>query len=545
MRNQVKEVLGKTRGAHDHGAHMWLQWVQQARFTPITMWIFGAVSALTVALTWEVSVAWRVLAAFVVGVMTVASSFLLATLIRGVWSLVLVSAVVGVVRAVTFALVVAVSQHGEHWLGPLRFINAVLAALVWLPASSIIVAKERQYRTRYQDLVHQVAVRNVARHLEGLAEVSQLKSALADAATTVEPTQQDLDDAAAAIRWEIEHRIRPLSHRIWFSGQSREPHARYSMVIRDAIVGFTVPIVPVVLLWWIVATIGAPVLFGTQRGVLSAAVNSAFFFLALTLSARVIRSWPNKFLAPLLVLASVYLPVIAADLVMNLQGSWVNPAAPIVTYAFVPFAMLFLVIGSASLKLDQQDRTQILKVIEERVDTLTPLEHQAMSSYLHNTLQSELTGLALQLDQATPGTKAAEESWERLAALVNRSIAQDFHKSQLTPLQRIERIQQAWQGIAAIDLDIAASVDVSDSRLSLVVAAIEEVVTNAVRRAGATQITFSLTNHGEDLHLDARTNALLNESAPLGMGNVWLGAVLSEQIKVDSDEFSTRLQLVF
>ena len=125
MRNQVKEVLGKTRGAHDHGAHMWLQWVQQARFTPITMWIFGAVSALTVALTWEVSVAWRVLAAFVVGVMTVASSFLLATLIRGVWSLVLVSAVVGVVRAVTFALVVAVSQHGEHWLGPLRFINAV------------------------------------------------------------------------------------------------------------------------------------------------------------------------------------------------------------------------------------------------------------------------------------------------------------------------------------------------------------------------------------------------------------------------------------
>ena len=524
---------------------MWLQWVQQARFTPITMWIFGAVSALTVALTWEVSVAWRVLAAFVVGVMTVASSFLLATLIRGVWSLVLVSAVVGVVRAVTFALVVAVSQHGEHWLGPLRFINAVLAALVWLPASSIIVAKERQYRTRYQDLVHQVAVRNVARHLEGLAEVSQLKSALADAATTVEPTQQDLDDAAAAIRWEIEHRIRPLSHRIWFSGQSREPHARYSMVIRDAIVGFTVPIVPVVLLWWIVATIGAPVLFGTQRGVLSAAVNSAFFFLALTLSARVIRSWPNKFLAPLLVLASVYLPVIAADLVMNLQGSWVNPAAPIVTYAFVPFAMLFLVIGSASLKLDQQDRTQILKVIEERVDTLTPLEHQAMSSYLHNTLQSELTGLALQLDQATPGTKAAEESWERLAALVNRSIAQDFHKSQFTPLQRIERIQQAWQGIAAIDLDIAASVDVSDSRLSLVVAAIEEVVTNAVRRAGATQITFSLTNHGEDLHLDARTNALLNESAPLGMGNVWLGAVLSEQIKVDSDEFSTRLQLVF
>ncbi len=545
MPNQAAVIRSKTRGAQGGAAHVWLELVRQARFTPITIWIFGAVSALAVALTWEVGLTWRLFAALVVGSTTVSSSFLLARIIRGMWTLLVVSAVVGVVRAVTFAVVVAVSQHDENWFGPLRFINAVLAALVWLPASSIIVAKERQYRTRYQDLVRQVAVRNVAQRLEGLAEVAQLKSALADAATKVEPSQQDLDEAAAAIRWEIEYRIRPLSHRIWFSGQSREPHARYSMVIRDAIVSFTVPIGPVVLLWWVVATIGAPVLFGTQRGVLSAAVNSAFFLLALTVSTRVIRRWPNRLLAPSLMLASVYFPVIAADFVMNLQRSWVNPAPPILTFVFVPFAMLFLVVGSASLKLDQQDRTQILKVIEERVDTLTPLEHQAMSSYLHNTLQSELTGLALQLDQATPGTKAAEESWERLAALVNRSIAQDFHKSQHTPLQRIERIQQAWQGIAVVDIDFADSVDLSDSRLILVVAAIEEVVTNAVRRAGATHITFTLAIHGEYLHLEAHTNAPLDESAPLGMGSQWMAMALSEQLRVHTGDSYTQLSLVF
>lgn len=524
--------------------HRWrLSPIMIAAYAVVSM--VGALIALDPERSGWASVAVASTAATAAALALLAAGAALVRVARGSWQfglwLVPTAVIVGLVRAevLVFAAEAAGTPVGGGALG--IAVSSSFSAVIWLGLVGLLVSGQDAYRERYRSLIREVAAVGEIDDLDRYPGVHRMRATLASAlqAAEVEPTPQQWAQASSAIRHEIDTTLRPLSHRLWFGGADEEPHARWSRVVRDAIADFHVPVLPAGTLWLVSSLIGGMALLGWARGLLAAGLSTAILLTALGLARRLMAGRESLVLGSLAVAVVAVLPIAFTDALMRSVGitTALNAANALGPLLWLTLACLLVLVGSVALAVS--DRRAVLAVVARGSG------EARVSSYLHNSLQSELTGMAMQLDAAAlaEDPAMAREALERVQALLSRSLSEDLATFHEEPTARAERVAQAWAGICAVSIVIDPTAKV-DPFLSSAVTAVEELISNAVRHSGATHIEVTVRPDGPGaLALECCANSPGQHPTGSGLGSALLTSVSSEGLTVVQEGDSTRYRL--
>jgi signal transduction histidine kinase len=217
------------------------------------------------------------------------------------------------------------------------------------------------------------------------------------------------------------------------------------------------------------------------------------------------------------------------------------------------FALLATV---SSYLLVREQREKVLASLEshilgERYDT--PLmqsgdaQHKSdLANYLHGEIQAGLTASSLLLQQAAKSgdSDLAQEALERASGLLNQDLSNISFTRMAAPAQKIQKITDAWKGIAEISVVLPAFELLGETTLRNSVQLIEEAVANSIRHAKASDIKISGVLKG-----DVLTISIVSNGNPMAKGRAGLGTKmfndLTEEWSYASESGHNRLTLTF
>jgi hypothetical protein len=346
----------------------------------------------------------------------------------------------------------------------------------------------------------------------------------------------------AALREEIEINLKPLSQRLWMKSLLAPPSAKIAGVITSAIAALQYPFIFTATLYGCANIINTTQSLGFFPGVVYGVSTFIIFSIFekmrqfLILKFISISGYINGYFVALIGFAVLF----ATNWVFKVMG---------LNYSFVIAllsapALPMLIISVAGVKLTLQDRQtmlnilgrKVLKVENERLDLV--LSGNA-ASYLHNSLQSELNALALQLDSIVQNPDPVQNKivMERIDALVSQSRGDDFKLFFETPQVRLDRVVASWAGIA--DVDLALDIGIWDDavRSSIVASLVQEAIANSVRAGKATRVNVSGKIVGDSIVvtvLDNGATTLLTERR--GIGSQWIDRIAITDWKVEQTD---------
>lgn len=453
----------------------------------------------------------------------------------------LVAATAGALRGVVFVELARMWGIRLTSDDATQIANSAVSAIVWLTLAGLLIGGRHRYRDRYRALVLQTDIDvDWDRH----PSVEQVKRNIGTALSMADGSAEaDPRHVADAIRREIDTNIRPLSHRLWFGAEDEEPRSRPIPLVKDAMAAWTVPMRVVAIVWFTTAVLGGARWLGLEQG-LAASIVSTFLIVGMCFSiGRWIPASPWWRLAAL-VLGSVVV-VVSTDGTLRLVGYPSRLYLDAGSLLLLPVTIVALVVAAAAISLIESDRRTILEVASRESREIA--DRRLQSTFLHNSLQAELTGMAMQLDEAarTGATDETRAALERVHALLARSISQDFAAFQENPRDRIDRIIDGWRGICAVSIDVDAAA-LGDRRLGIAVQAIEEIVTNAVRHGGARQIRVEVVAGSLGLLIEVVSDVALvggDSLSSVGLGTRVLAAIAPQGLVVEALDRGSRLVL--
>jgi signal transduction histidine kinase len=449
---------------------------------------------------------------------------------------VIIAAGVGTIRG--FLLVELSARWGiESSAGAFaQLVNSAVSAAVWLTLAALVVGGRDRYRRRYRALLlHGDTDIDWDEH----PNVRQVKARVGEALLGAgAQTGVDLFAVAEAIRREIDTNIRPLSHRLWFGSEDEEPRTRLSMLVRDAVAAWTVPMRTVLIVWFATSVLGSARWLGGELGLLASVISTVLLLVMIVVVPRLLPE--SVWMRGLgLVVGSVAV-ITGTDLVLRLLGypSRVFDEFPLVI--LLPISLAALVVTAAAISLAESDRRLVLQVAEQEANVIAKARRQ--SAYLHNSLQSELTGLAMQLEQAAQSgsSESARSALARVHALLARSVSEDFASFQENPQQRMQRVIEGWEGICAVRIDVEPGV-LGDHRIGVCLQAIEEVIANAVRHSGASRVEIYVSSATEGLSVRSSSDGRIPTDPGSGLGSAVLATVAPRGVLVESGQMGAVL----
>ena len=518
------------------------------RITPAAFLLFSIASVLSAPLAYLTTDAPVLLVLMLGAVITLAAAVAAwgLTLLTTAWkmstllhTIVFVAelVVIGVIRGITFYTMAGVLQLPQPATLGFRIVNSVVVTLIWLWLACAVVTGRREYLHTYNTLVNQ-AVFSTAQRSSGVsgkpaAELDELENIVALKANLSEIEQhlaftgittESLRQAATQVRGEIENTLRPMSHRLWFNATEGTPQLRAKGLITDALTPLRFTLWRVLGICIVLMFVGGLAFLPLNVNLLTIGVSSVVLCALLTAYQLMTRRRPGHLAGSIAFLALTgFLTFCITYLVLQAVMS-----EAIHTFSamagVIPLAVWVVVWADSALALVSQDRAAITAALRSASPRSNTVEFERLASYLHNSLQSELTGIAYQLEQSAVSLDSQDprQSLERLGALISRSISQDFANFTETPLDRISRIQDAWSGIAEVNIFFAPDIPTHDSRLVLAVQVIEEAITNSVRHSGATEIDIRVTSKEENLLIELSSNRPLHTVEQPGVGTAWL-----------------------
>jgi signal transduction histidine kinase len=192
-----------------------------------------------------------------------------------------------------------------------------------------------------------------------------------------------------------------------------------------------------------------------------------------------------------------------------------------------------LIVTVSFIQLALSDRETLIGILSSQSrnlneDFLERFNQGNAASYLHNSLQSELSSLAIQLDSVSrnPDPLRSEIVSQKIESFVSRSLRDDFRDFLETLDLRLKRIVESWEGIAKIELSLDPTVLEDPSRASLVVQLIQESIANAIRSGHANKIEIRGAFVGEAIKITVTDNGRAPiETTKRGVGSEWIDSI--------------------
>jgi signal transduction histidine kinase len=143
-----------------------------------------------------------------------------------------------------------------------------------------------------------------------------------------------------------------------------------------------------------------------------------------------------------------------------------------------------------------------------------------LANYLHGEIQAGLTASSLLLQQAAKSgdSDLAQEALERASGLLNQDLTNISFTRMATPALKIQKIIDAWKGIADISVALPPYEQLGETTLRSLVQLLEEAIANAIRHAQASDIKISGL-----LKENVLTISIISNGEPMAKGRAGLG----------------------
>ena len=418
-----------------------------------------------------------------------------------------------------------------------RVLNSTFTTIIWLGLACVVVEVNRRYRRKFRAILSQLLVvnlRNSGSAQAGFAVIAHdlalLQTQLQDSYSSAKGASDDSDSmktAAEEIRTQIEVALKPLSKRLWLESMYEYPQLKYSRLIGDAIWNLNYPFIPTILLLTVSTFINLAPASGTTYSIGSGFSLLISFCLLEFLRRQIVASFSSlKSKINMLFVSTVGIVTgFSSASALNLfdkDGSY------FLALVLAPYISAIVIVGSA-ITLALSDRREILNNMSKSARRLTEntshsLQSSQAASYIHNSLQSELTALAQQFEMVAknPNKRESENVLEKLDALIRRSMGEDFSNFLESPETRLDRVLASWDEIVTLKVDIDRLLFTDASRGMLFVQLIEECLANSVRKGNATEITINATFNDSHLEVQIKDNGVFNAGNGGGIGTAWI-----------------------
>ena len=432
----------------------------------------------------------------------------------------------------------------------LRAANSAVIALFALGLIGVAVQFTRDYRHDYEELRDRALrlQREVHAPTQSLSDATiaswvgvrnSLQSAAQSARSALVGTDvspRSLNAAADVIAEALATQVRPISHGLWAATSDAPPRLRAHLVAWDALRPWRPPVATIAVLTIMVTAISAINRVGLMPGLIAAAFITIAVVLMLAATSVIGRRFPSsRFIGvAVLVLTLPFVATIAVLVSNEALGTPPDLAGSIV----LGLAITVGIGGTIFMRRVTAEREILLEALQVRIDAqaLDVLARRAdgdaweksLGTFVHHSVQSELTALRMQLiEAATTGDDAQRTATrnDALARFDRLLTLQPPWVHQRSGREVIAEVARAWAGIATVDVTTTHSG--TEDQWAVVGQLVEEGVANAVRAGGARHVRVDITSDD-----DASLRVTLEDDGkgiadPLnpGLGTWWLDQV--------------------
>ena len=432
----------------------------------------------------------------------------------------------------------------------IRSINSGLTTLIWLGLIGLLIEAQSSYIREYQDLYRRFLMLKSGRLPDGrdlnsgrLSEIAEQVSEMTSPVRTKlalmkdgEFTDEQIKDAVAELQKVIKEQIRPLSHRLWFDRSSHLLRFRFASLFFDALKSKDTPIIFFSSVISFTIFFGVTVAYGYETGL----IISGIFGISIILILFVEKFIAEKFRIKLILLHPIFLillpivPIYFVQIYLEYIGSpkWL----PYTLFGFIGVIPLFAIL-TTMLAQSLIDRAKIIDIltaqitsgyVEEHLNAIAKMaEDSEIASYLHSSLQSELTAIALKLDQASRSGNRNEVKriLQYAQIVIERDLSVNFHAGEHSPLGRINALLDAWRGIAEIKINLRGIEFCETQVVTDISQIIEEAVSDAVRFGNANLISISGDASLDHYYFKVTDNGKSKPKSGSGLGTILLDEI--------------------
>jgi len=358
----------------------------------------------------------------------------------------------------------------------------------------------------------------------------RLKSSIEQIRSTAEIGSPEMQ-IAEEFRKEIEEELKPFNQGLWLKSTYDQPLIRFSLVLKMAVTELKFRFTFTAALYLAILVVNTILILDSHLAISYGLISISLFFLLNAFRISLLQRFyeKNRTINLIFLVLVGFAVGIFATLILDLFGLNHSYSAALLIAPILPF----LIVSSSFIELTIADRRSLMEKLSKESANLNQEFFEKMhrgnaASYLHNSLQSELSSIALQLESIAknPDLGKSQQVTQIVESFVSRSSREDYRDFLETPKSRLERITESWEGIVRIDLTIDNKVFEDYSRASIVVQLIQESIANAVRSGSADHITIT-GNYDRDsfrmIVLDNGHRAVSAEKR--GLGSDWLDSI--------------------
>ncbi len=432
----------------------------------------------------------------------------------------------------------------------IRAMNSGITVIIWMGIIGLMLEAQASYVREYQDLYQRFLMLKSGRLPDGRAlnsgRLSEIAEQVAQMTSPVRTklamlsegsfTDDQVREAVEDLQKVVKEQIRPLSHRLWFDRTSHLLRFKISNLLLDAFKTDETPILFFTALTTFSMFVGTTVSMGINISTVISVIFAVTIYSLFTIEKFLLKinGVKSRFIHLVFLLLVATIPLLLTHIYFDISGiSYWSSYANVGVAGSVFMTAIFTTMLSQSLV----DRAKIIDIltaqitsgyVEEHLQAIARMsEDSEIASYLHSSLQSELTAVALKLDQATKsGTRDEVKSIIQYAQIViERDLTVNFHAGEHSPLERINALLDAWRGIAEIKIDLRRIELCETQVVTDISQIIEEAVSDSVRFGNANLISISGDASPDHYYFKVTDNGKSKPQGGSGLGTILLDEI--------------------
>ena len=456
----------------------------------------------------------------------------------------------GALRGIAIGQAAPIFDLADPIAPAVRAINSGITVIIWMGIIGLMLEAQSSYVREYQDLYQRFLMLKSGRLPDGRAlnsgRLSEIAEQVAQMTSPVRTklaklsegsfTDAQVREAVADLQQVVKEQIRPLSHRLWFDRTSHLLKFKLSNLLLDAFKTDETPILFFTALTTFSIFVGTTVSMGINIGAVISLIFGMTIYMLFTLEKLLLKIEiiKSKFIHPIFLILIATVPLLLTHVYFNFSeiaywGLYSNVG--------VAGSVFLTAIFTTMLSQSLIDRAKIIDIlttqitsgyVEEHLQAIARMtEDSEIASYLHSSLQSELTAVALKLDQAAKsGNRDEVKSIIQYAQIViERDLTVNFHAGEHSPLERINALLDAWRGIADIKIDLQKIELCETQVLTDISQVIEEAVSDAVRFGNANLISISGDASPDHYYFKVTDNGKSKPQGGSGLGTILLDEI--------------------
>ena len=440
--------------------------------------------------------------------------------------------------------------------GPItgRVVLSAVFGMVAVPALILIRATLARHRMEHQLLVAETFGSRLITE-EGAAarqEAGEVLDELRDALEQAEPSR-----ASGLLTEAVEHRLRPLTHRLWSGARMPSSDLTVIGLIRAMLRRPSYPVTVPVLAHGVVVTLFALNRVAPARAIATGLVLAGALAAVLILA----RTSRPRIASPAAGVAHLALMLLAVAGSMMLIRPMLAPEFALRTSAVVVFMLvwavpLVLISGIVATAAHDRDavRAQLVvmlgpdwygQLMRSHVDAAAARD---IADRLHGDLQGELLAAAARIDRLGLDDVGIGAELARVAQLLDGAMRSRADGQRLPLGERLADLQARWSGLLDVEITLQLTAPIGAWTEDLVVGIVSEALTNARRHGMARQVHVRIGERpeaGAALRVQVDDDGFGPREGGAGIGSAHLDAVApGAWSRVRRDSGGTRLEVV-